>query len=603
MRRNGTMSAVAGLATFLAVPAQGLAQVSRFEADAAEGVRAMLGVLAVVLVAALVGTWRAVGPRDPSGRRFALGVALATAVGGALRWLLSPHAFLHEYYHHVQFIHAQFEGRGFQTIYGETAPALYRIAASLVGPDEAVVFGVNALLSTATIAATAWAALALTRHRGAALLAAWFLALLPAHLRHAAAEDPVVPAACLAMLSLAFVLHALDTRRTWDLIGAAAALVLAAHARPETLAWIAAMPVLVVLARGRPGLEALANPRILAAAVAAGLLIAPRIAVLAAGWDDVLPMTRGRAPIPGEVPMWWRALTRADVHLALRPEATPVFVPLFALAGAAWMAVTRPGVLVALALPAVGLVAIAPHGHDNPQALARSQVMIQPVWAIVAGAALPALVAAANRVWRELVSRIRPNAAPGAARGFAVVLGLLLAAAAPVGLVHRAASVAAVPESHQEWRFLRDAIPTLPPGARVIAPASPTPRDLASFPAWLLRRLGRDDVSVVDLRRALDAAERGGRGLPPAAPDLLFFQGMYCHFAFENEPAPEPMHARCRAVRERYRLAPMIEADLTGPPSSLLRYAGGPDGPWRVGFYRVTGERDGPEGGSGTDEP
>lgn len=586
-----------------ALPLPAMAGVGTAEAITATTTRTLLGLLLPVLLAAVVGALRDAS-RDRAGRAFAAGVAAAVAAGAVLRWLLSPHAFLHEYYHHPQFIAAQFGGAGFQTIYGETGPTLHRIAAALSGADEAVVFATNALLATATIAATAWAALALTGRRSAALLAAWVLALLPAHLRHSAAEDPVIPAACFGMLSLAFALRAIDTGRWWALAGTVATLALAAHARPEMLAWTAALPGLLLLARGRAAARAWATPPFLAAIAALALLLAPRLLALAAGWDDVLAMRASGPPDPSGTPMWLRALTDPAAHLALRGDATPRFVPLLAAAGAAWLALRRPGALAALAVPAIGLVALTPAGYDNPQAVARSQVLVQPFWAIVAGAALPALADVAGAAWRRWRGG-RPGAPLQPA--VPVALGLGLAVLPPLGLMPRVGTVAAIPESHQEWRFLRDAIPLLPRGARVIATRTPSARALDAFPTWLLRRLGREDVRVVDLEDAIATAARGGPGLPPAAPDLLFYQGMHCHFAFEDEPPPEPLHPRCLAVRDRYVLAPLAEADLRGPPSSHLRYAGGPDGPWRVGFHRVIGDRGGPgtatPAPSGTDEP
>jgi hypothetical protein len=407
------------------------------------------------------------------------------------------------------------------------------------------------------------------------------------------------------MLSLAFALRAIDTARWWALAGTVAALTLAAHARPEMLAWAVALPGLLLLSRGRAAARAWTTPPFLAAIAAMALLLAPRLLALAAGWDDVLAMRAAGSPDPSGTPLWLRALTDPAAHLALRSDATPAFLPVLAAAGAGWLAIRRPGALAALAVPAIGLVALTPAGYDNPQAIARNQVLVQPFWAI---AALPALADAAGAAWRRWRGGRTGTPLPPAVP---IALGLGLAILPPLGLLPRAERVAAIPESHQEWRFLRETIPALPRGARVIATRTPSARALDAFPTWLLRRLGREDIRVIDLEGAIASAARGGPGLPPAAPDLLFYQGMHCHFAFEDEPAPEPLHPRCMAVRDRYVLAPLAEADLHGPPSSHLRYAGGPDGPWRVGFHRVIGDRDTPDttapdappASSGADEP
>ncbi len=108
-------------------------------------------------------------------------------------------------------------------------------------------------------------------------------------------------------------------------------------------------------------------------------------------------------------------------------------------------------------------------------------------------------------------------------------------------------------------------------------------------PAFLLQRTGRRDIRLIDLRAVLDDRQ----SWPEPGPDLLFFQGMFCHFApFTNEQLPEAMVPRCQAVHERYVLAPQVTALLDGAPSSFLSYTADGRGPWEIGLFAVTGWRD-----------
>jgi hypothetical protein len=87
---------------------------------------------------------------------------------------------------------------------------------------------------------------------------------------------------------------------------------------------------------------------------------------------------------------------------------------------------------------------------------------------------------------------------------------------------------------------------------------------------------------MVDVRRAA----RGEVEWPAAdGGDLIFYQGMFCYFAFdESEPAPDPITPACRAVLEHYELEPMMFADLDAPGYSAVVYS---PGPYRIGFYRL----------------
>ena len=110
-----------------------------------------------------------------------------------------------------------------------------------------------------------------------------------------------------------------------------------------------------------------------------------------------------------------------------------------------------------------------------------------------------------------------------------------------------------------------------------------------AFPEFLLARNGRR-YTLVDVR----SAAKGAVAWPERTEDLLFYQGMFCYFAFDDEPAPDPMMPICRAVHERYAAEPLLVEDLHTAGYSWMRYAqGGRDRPgvYRIGFFRLTPRR------------
>jgi len=125
-------------------------------------------------------------------------------------------------------------------------------------------------------------------------------------------------------------------------------------------------------------------------------------------------------------------------------------------------------------------------------------------------------------------------------------------------------------------------------GARLVvallAAVEPGGHNLDAFPEFLLAQNGRR-YALVDLRRAME----GAVAWPEPTPGLLFYQGMSCYFAFEDhEPTPDPMTPACLAVHERYVAEPVVVEDLRTEGYSLLRYAQGGRGVYRIGFYRLT---------------
>jgi hypothetical protein len=537
--------------------------------------RVVLGFLALFFLACLVreGTG-AIG--DVPRPRWAIpGLAGIALLAGALRFTLSPHAFLHELYHHASALPQFLSLPQFQTIYGETAPSIYR-AAFFLPDDERRVFAINALLAALTVPVTALLDLSLFRRWDRALFTAFVLALLPLHLRFSASEDAVVPATLFAVASLFLLLRFVDTGGRIALAGLVCALALGMQSRPEMLAFPLFMLAFLALVRGRKGLLAILRSSGLIAMAVLALLLVPRALALFTGADDVLPMLARGGDRSWTDAGWVRAFTVPRTHAFLHQNAMPVFLAILVGLGVVATGIRAPRILTGILLCALASVMMSPGGYDNLPSILRIQVAATPFWALLAGGVLPLLV--------DGTARRRK-----AVRLVAIGLPVLVVVAA---VVARADFISRPPEAHLEWEFLAKTIPDLPRDARILTIMRPAGRDLNQFPEVLVARAGRSDLRLLDLRATLDRAEnQGSKAFPPPGPGLLFYQGMYCHFAFHDEPTPDPMHERCIAVMRHYELEPLVTRTLDGPPSSELRYSGNDPGPWEVGFFKVTGVR------------
>jgi len=132
-----------------------------------------------------------------------------------------------------------------------------------------------------------------------------------------------------------------------------------------------------------------------------------------------------------------------------------------------------------------------------------------------------------------------------------------------------------------EWAFLERTVPQLPKQATLLTAVEGGGRNLDAFPDFLLGRADKA-YDLVDVRRV--ASEDAP--WPTPGEDLIYYQGMFCYFAFQDEASPDPMTAPCRAVHERYVLEPLFIEDLHTQGYSWLRYS--EVRPFRIGFYRLT---------------
>jgi hypothetical protein len=215
----------------------------------------------------------------------------------------------------------------------------------------------------------------------------------------------------------------------------------------------------------------------------------------------------------------------------------------------------------------VGFTVFALSIFDNPPYHLRVQDLPTSFLVLAAAGAVPVWMAA----WRRRQQL-------GALLGVAL---LVLTAAAI--LARWRGFVGELKDQQLEWVFLERHVAELPAKGTLITAVEAGGQDLDAFPEFLLTRSDRR-YALVDVRRA----NEGAVAWPDPTGEILFYQGMFCYFASDGEPAPEPMTAACRAVYEHYAAEPFLVEDLHTEGYSTLRYARGGRGPYRIGFYRLT---------------
>jgi hypothetical protein len=279
--------------------------------------------------------------------------------------------------------------------------------------------------------------------------------------------------------------------------------------------------------------------------------------------DVMSAMREARSPSP-RLPSVQRYF---ETLLLFDPRITPVIYPLMIVAGAAWSAIRRPGWLLWIVAVYVGFTVFALSIFDNPPYHLRAQNLPMSYLVLLGAGAVPAWMAA----WRSH-------------RQLGAVVGIALFALSAVGVVARwRGFVGALKDQQLEWAFLERHVSQLPPQGTLITAVESGGHNLDAFPEFLLTRAGRR-YTLVDVR----SAAKGTVAWPQPTAELVFYQGMFCYFAFEDEPSPDPMTPVCRAVHERYAAEPLMVEDLHTEGYSSLRYAQGGRGVYRIGFYRLT---------------
>lgn len=519
--------------------------------------------LVATFVCLVVGTalvlrreWRAQRPSSST----VVTLGLVWIVGLALRLWLSPHTFLHEYYHTAETISA-YLSEEIAPQYGKTGPALYRLAGAVSGrPDDVrVIFMTNAVLASLAVPAVALFDLALVGNWPRAICAAVLLCVLPQHLRFSGAEDLFVPAMTLGFWTLALFALYLRTRRITDALLTAAALSLAMQARPEMVFFPAILVGLVLLAQPRSWRVLITGGTLLALVVLAELLL-PRVFEL----REAVGAGSGPALRLPEVGHYLKNLVLLDAAV------TPVAYWVLLAIGLAWGVRHQAGLMLWAILAFVGYTLLSLSVFSNPQYNLRSQLLPMGFTVPIAAGVAP--------WWMGLWGRRRRTAV--------ALGGCGLAALATLIVVTRQDFVTELRDQQLQWAFLERTVPALPESATLLTAVDVNFRSLDAFPQFLLSRAGKR-YGMVDVRRAA----AGEVPWPQAGDDLIYYQGMFCYFAFgDDEPTPDPMTAPCRAVHERYDAEPLVVAELDTQGYSLLRYA---RGPFRIGFFRLRVPRSG----------
>lgn len=483
-------------------------------------------------------------------------LVLVSGAALALRLLVSPRTFLHEYYHIAETVTGYLTGR-MAGLYGNTGPALFRFVAGALdrGDDVQVIFVTNAIISSLAIPAIALLDLALMRSWARALCAAVLLGVLPLHLRFSAAEDLFVQALTFGLWALALFALYLHTRRLEDVFVAALALSLAMQTRPEMFLFPIVLVALVAVAEPRAW-RVLFAWRTLIAVLVLGALLSPRVIEL----QRVLQERGSASPALPDLPRYVR-------HLVLfQREVTPVMYWILLLVGAVWSAWRAPRLLMWVMLVFVGYTLVSLSLFDNPVYNLRSQILPATFALLIAAGAASA--------WLELWGQRR-----------AVAYGLgtaILALVALTVVVTSRGFVTELRDQQLEWAFLERTVPLLPDRATLVSAVEVGGHKLDGFPHFLLQRSGKT-YDLVDVRNAA----QGEVPWPAARDELLYYQGMFCYFAFDDEASPDPMTPACQAVHERYVVEPLLVEDLHTKGYSLLRYARDGEGPYRIGFFRL----------------
>jgi hypothetical protein len=377
--------------------------------------------------------------------------------------------------------------------------------------------------------------------------------VLPQHLRWSAAEDLIVQAITFGLWSLALFASYLRTRRLEDALLGALAASLATQSRPEMILFPAALVAFLLCVDARM----LFGPRTLAVGVVLAILVLPH------ALEVILTVREARAPTANIPP-----LQRYSANLSLFDQrVTPFIYPLMIAGGAAWAAVRRPGWLLWIVAVYIAFTVFSMSLFDTPLYRLRTQNLPNSYLVLLAAGAVPVWMGA----WRRH-------------RQLGAVIGVaLLVVSALVVVVRWRGFVGELKDQQLEWQFLEQHVSKLPPDGTLITAVETGGRNLDAFPEFLLTRTRRR-YALVDVRRAAEGTVRW----PDASGELLFYQGMFCYFAFEDEPTPDPMTPPCRAVHERYATEPLLVEDLRTEGYSALRYAQDGRGVYRIGFYRLT---------------
>lgn len=478
------------------------------------------------------------------------------AIALVLRLILSPRTFLHEYFHIAETLTGYLSGN-IAPLYGNLGPALFRLVAEVCERpwDVDVIFLTNAVLASLAIPAVALLDLSLTRSWARALCAAALLCVLPLHLRFSAAEDLFIQTVTFSFWTAALFMLYARTHRLVDALLAALALSLVMQSRPEGLFVPLVLVALLLLAQPSSW-RLLFAWRTVLGLILLSILLIPRVLDLQGALGG------GPTPNVPTLDFYLRQLVVLD------PQVTPRLFLLLLAVGLVWGILRKPGLCVWVMLTFVGYTLFSQSMFSNPVYNVRSQLLPTSYLVLIAAGSASA--------WASLWTQ---RAKLGAQIG---VGGLLLMAALLLSKGHP--FVTELFDQQMEWAFLARTATQLPPRARLLAAVEVGPSRLNAFPDFLLQGR-RESYRLIDVRDAV----KGEVSWPAAGEDLLFYQGLYCYFAFSKDDPGALAVEPCAEVHRRYVTEAWLTEEITAPAYSLMPYTTEP--PLRIGFFRLVALR------------
>ncbi|NOZ01443.1 MAG: hypothetical protein GXP54_06085 [Deltaproteobacteria bacterium] len=480
-------------------------------------------------------------------------VAGILCLGFILRLTLSPWAFIHEFFHYSAPFRWLFADVSLP--YGDVGPVLYAAVNRTFGGEEKAIFATNAVLSTLTLGAVIALDFALFRRWPRALFAGFVLCLLPQHLRYSSSEVLHVPATLFIVWSVALVILFVDKRNLSTLLAALLALFLATQSRPEGMA----APVMAILAVAltRPGQipSIVKDRRVLLGALVLIALI-------------VFQFIEFRARVVAGPQLGFRGISGI---VWFDSASTPVALWVLWGLGLYWGLTHRIGatlwVVISVALLTGGSLLL----FDNPLFNLRSQLLSTPLHAMVAAGAFQIVVD-----WRT-------------GRTFLRKIAMAAVMIAPMtGVFTHARFVTEMMASQQEWRFIREALPTLPDGPRWQLAGLDM---YGSFPVDLIWSSGKL-LEPVDLGSVVT----GDRKAVSPKHHVIVYLGMSCYFntfpESQDQMPTGPMRPECMEAARDHVLKPIVTRTLHGRLDPGLFSYGRVDGPFEIGFYLLDGPVD-----------
>lgn len=431
--------------------------------------------------------------------------------------------------------------------YGLGGHVLYNLAFLLAPDTPTSVFGLNFVLSVASVPLVFSVVRRLFASAGAGLVSAALLAAHPTHIRMSASENLFIPFLFFALLGLAALLWALDGERErapWGqrlmlLVGAALSLALAVQIRP--LGVVLALPAaLVFLLHGGSPRDRLRSSATWVALVV-GLVVVALHVVLIVGrmgsGGGEMDFVRSHLA-PG---LLVANLTTPSRNALIDPAVTPAGLLVLCGLGVLGMSLFDRRRLAILLPTAVVAVVLHTTFGENPVDQLRFH-LAPTLWVVIVAGGSVLGVTAFARHFGTPESRL-PN----------VLIAVLVAGALSGLLTHRQVFAARY-DTQREFAFLSEAIPLLPKSGTLVRLGR------ASANGVLTTELPTSWMAAEGRRPTVLSAEQWLADPESAPRPVFWFRGTSCWFfvneadiaeaaaAWPDSTPPLPLRPPCVAV-------------------------------------------------------